>query len=462
MATQIDTVTRNIQQRTHDDGFLWLGRNGNLKQTIADFKNLSPAERNQVSQKLTDADLQELADDVNASGLGGANGLSADEKRDLFNTLAQGLDGTQLARLAKAFDERGDVMALGQAVAQHADSATKVGFIQEMAPRTADGDSDTTPGRREAGDKEAEAILDVLNSMGNDPSRFNEAINALDDKALDAITTAGVNKVSTYDMGPGATGMPRTVKHDSHQLTELLNVAARSGDPAVKAKVFDMGAQAVGKIDDACSKPYTLSSSHRENNHAVQQIVEKLDALKNTDPQGISAHLKQKTGLTAEQQLEKLNVSNENRPWGNTEMYGHYAEGSGRSVSLSEMGLDGQVKDLVAKEGAFGKDGSIQSRFIDQIANNPEENTFSNAYEWGDEVVWAMGGGRLEGKFNGTVVDNGDGTVTVKGTIEYNYSDRFADPYDTFDTFEGEWDPFGKPYDVRESWTVEVNETRSK
>ena len=79
--TDIAAVTRNIQQRTHNDGFLWLNRNGHLKETIQDFKNLTPAERNEVASRLSDADLQELADDVNANGVGGANGLSADEIR---------------------------------------------------------------------------------------------------------------------------------------------------------------------------------------------------------------------------------------------------------------------------------------------------------------------------------------------------------------------------------------------
>ena len=86
----VAAVTRNIQQRTHDDGFLWLSRNGNLKETAQDFKSLTADERNQVASNLSDADLQELADDVNATGIGGANGLSADEKRDLFNTWAAG------------------------------------------------------------------------------------------------------------------------------------------------------------------------------------------------------------------------------------------------------------------------------------------------------------------------------------------------------------------------------------
>ncbi|RRD56000.1 hypothetical protein EII20_12905 [Comamonadaceae bacterium OH2545_COT-014] len=287
MATQIDTVTRNIQQRTHDDGFLWLGRNGNLKQTIADFKNLSPAERNQVSQKLTDADLQELADDVNASGLGGANGLSADEKRDLFNTLAQGLDGTQLARLAKAFDERGDVMALGQAVAQHADSATKVGFIQEMAPRTADKDYDrgiTIGGSwSEDGDKEAEAILDVLSSLGNDPAAFDQAVKSLDESTLHEVTQAGINQFSSY------TGTSVSVTHDPKQLTALLDAAAKSGDAAVKARVFDAGAASLQSMRDNTRFPVIGIGT----DDAARQVTDKLTGLFNSDVRGITHELNQ-------------------------------------------------------------------------------------------------------------------------------------------------------------------------
>lgn len=454
--TDVAEVTRNIRNRTHDDGFAWLKRNENLKQTLQDFKDLTPAERDAVVSRLNDADLKELADDVNAMGLGGANGLSADEKRDLFNTLATGLSGEQLGRLATAFNDRQDVMALGQAVGQHASSDVKLDFIKEMAPRTSDGDSHATHTRHEAGDKEAEAILEVLNSMGNDPSGFNDAIHSLDDQTLDAVVTAGINKVTSYS---GKDQVPTGLRHDSEQLSKLLEVAARSADPAVKAKVFEMGAQAVGKIDAATAHGPQSSTA---NNYAVQRIVDKLSALKDTDAANISAHLQQQTGNTVDQWMEKLNTSNEKRPWGNADMYSQYTAGGGRPVSLSEMGLDQKVKDLVTKEGAFGKSGSIQGRFIDQIASNPQENTFENAYEFGDEIVWAMGGGRLEGEFNGDVIDNGDGTVTIKGTIKYDYSDRFEDPYDTFDRVDGSWDPFGTPYDVRESWTVEVNETRPK
>lgn len=285
--TDIAAVTRNIQQRTHNDGFLWLNRNGHLKETIQDFKNLTPAERNEVASRLSDADLQELADDVNANGVGGANGLSADEKRDLFNTLAQGLDGEQLGRLAAAFDDRKDVMALGQAVAQHADSDTKVDFIKEMAPRTQDQDYDSGVmvggSWSEKGDKEAEAILDVLSSMGNDPAAFNEAVSALDESTLHAVAEAGINQSSTH----GET--IAIVSHDPKQLTALLDAAAKSNDPAVKARVFDAGASALQSMRDSTKFPVVSIGT----DDAAKQVTDKLTALFNSDVRGITHELNQ-------------------------------------------------------------------------------------------------------------------------------------------------------------------------
>ncbi|MDU8925624.1 hypothetical protein RYD26_12110 [Pasteurellaceae bacterium LIM206] len=70
--------------------------------------------------------------------------------------------------------------------------------------------------------------------------------------------------------------------------------------------------------------------------------------------------------------------------------------------------------------------------------------------------VWAMGSGKLSGEFIGTKKDNGDGTFYVKGKIKYYYSDRFEDHYDTFNMIDGSWDLFGVPYDIEETWEVDI------
>ena len=65
MATTAE-VARNVSQRVHNDGFLGLGRNDNLKQTVRELKDLSKDERNAAIGQISDADLRALADDVNA------------------------------------------------------------------------------------------------------------------------------------------------------------------------------------------------------------------------------------------------------------------------------------------------------------------------------------------------------------------------------------------------------------
>lgn len=453
MATTAE-VARNVSQRVHNDGFLGLGRNDNLKQTVRELKDLSKDERNAAIGQISDADLRALADDVNASGLCGASGLSADERRDLFNTLAQGLDGQQLGRMAQAFDSRQDVIAIGQAVARHADAETKLAFIEEMAPRTANGDSHTQASlgavSTETGDKEAEAILDVLNSLGGDAASFNQAIQKMDDmddKTLQAVVDAGLNKTTTTVSDPGAA--TTSVSYDPQQLEKLLEVAKGSADPAVKARVFAAASEGLDQVRADTGFPVVSVGADK----VAQSLQGKLTRLMQTDASGITGQLNAAKGINASTQ-EWLNQLN---PWGNMRMYKHYADNSGKSMTLTEMGLSVGLKQLVNQDGAFGKEGSIQGRFIQQVIQDQDDTRFKNAYKWGDEMVWAMGSGMLEGEFKGTVVKQDDGTYKITGHIEYHYTDRFEDPYDTFNWVSGSWDPFGTPYDVEERWTVPID-----
>ena len=455
MATSTQ-VAQNIRERVHDDGFLGTARNQNVKQSVQDLKDLSPAERNEAVAKLTDADLKELADDVNARGAFGAAGLSADEKKDMFNTFAQGLNGEQLGRLGKAFDQRDNVIALGQSVAQHSNSATKLDFIKEMAPRTADGDTHVSSSvgavTTEMGDKDAAAILEVLNSMGNDPAAFDKAVKSLDDKTLEAVAFAGLNqKMTSFD---GSI----SVSHDPQGLNALADAASRSSDPAIKARVFEAGSGAMQQMRKDTGFP-VASDAER----TAGAVADKFGQLMNTDASGISQQLNDEHGI----QASPTEWVNQLKAWDSMKMFSHYNKGNGRDLTLSEMGLSTGVKELVVEDGAFGREGSIQDRFIQDIAagkgKNPDGSyTFENAYEFGDEMVWAMGGGMLKGTFKGDVIHNADGTVTLKGSIEYRYSDEFKDPYDTFDMVPGSFDAGGTPYAISETWTSDVSGTYPK
>lgn len=428
-----------------------MGRNDSLKQTVRELKDLSKDERNAAIGQISDTDLRALADDVNASGLCGASGLSADERRDLFNTLAQGLDGQQLGRMAQAFDSRQDVIAIGQAVARHADAETKLAFIEEMAPRTANGDSHTQAYlgavSTETGDKEAEAILDVLNSLGGDAASFNQAIQKMDDKTLQAVVDAGLNKTTTTVIDPGAA--TTSVSYDPQQLEKLLEVAKGSADPAVKARVFAAASEGLDQVRAATGFPVFSVGADK----VAQSLQGKLTRLMQTDASGITKQLNAAKGINASTQ-EWLNQLN---PWGNKRMLDHYTGDSGKSMTLTEMGLSVDLKQLVNQDGAFGKEGSIQGRFIQQVIQDQDDTRFKNAYKWGDEMVWAMGSGVLKGEFKGTVVKQDDGAYKITGCIEYHYTDRFEDPLDTFNWFSGSWDPFGTPYNVEERWTVSID-----
>jgi len=97
----------NIQSRSLDDGILGVSRNGNLHKTLDELRQLPSGEREGVLTNLSNAALNELASDVNAAGILGAGGLSHDEKRTLFDTLAESSTGKDLARLAsQASDEQ--------------------------------------------------------------------------------------------------------------------------------------------------------------------------------------------------------------------------------------------------------------------------------------------------------------------------------------------------------------------
>ena len=418
---------------------------------MRELKDLSKDERNAAIGQISDTDLRALADDVNASGLCGASGLSADERRDLFNTLAQGLDGQQLGRMAQAFDSRQDVIAIGQAVARHADAETKLAFIEEMAPRTANGDSHTQAYlgavSTETGDKEAEAILDVLNSLGGDAASFNQAIQKMDDKTLQAVVDAGLNKTTTTVIDPGAA--TTSVSYDPQQLEKLLEVAKGSADPAVKARVFAAASEGLDQVRAATGFPVFSVGADK----VAQSLQGKLTRLMQTDASGITKQLNAAKGINASTQ-EWLNQLN---PWGNKRMLDHYTGDSGKSMTLTEMGLSVDLKQLVNQDGAFGNEGSIQGRFIQQVIQDQDDTRFKNAYKWGDEMVWAMGSGVLKGEFKGTVVKQDDGAYKITGCIEYHYTDRFEDPLDTFNWFSGSWDPFGTPYNVEERWTVSID-----
>lgn len=142
-----------------------------------------------------------------------------------------------------------------------------------------------------------------------------------------------------------------------------------------------------------------------------------------------------------------------NRPATNREMYLHYLYGNGEDLTLKNLGAEDLMRAAIIKHGSFEREGSIESRFTAQIAkkfeNGSSDYSFNNGYDFGSESLpWAFGSGNLSGEFKGQVTKLQSGDFHVVGQATYYFSDIFQDPYDTFDWFEGSWDPNGKPYNI--------------
>jgi hypothetical protein len=80
-------------------------RHGDMLAVRAVFEQTDFQTATAAFAALSDATVIELARDIDAIGSDGSQGLNADEKRDLFVTLAKKVDGRALARLSVAFGQ---------------------------------------------------------------------------------------------------------------------------------------------------------------------------------------------------------------------------------------------------------------------------------------------------------------------------------------------------------------------
>lgn len=288
----VNQVVSNIQKRVRDDGFLWTSRNGNLHKSLDDLNQLPPAQRGEALSKLSDADLKELAGDVNATGIFGASGLSHDEKRALFDTLPEGGKGQDLARLASAFDSRDDTQLLAESVANKGSLQSRSAYIEAMSPRTADNDYGRPfalgVAMTEHVDKDAKAILTVLNSFDTGTSEgrasFDQAISNLPQSVLNNVAKAGINE-TIYSID----SRNHSVSYQPEAINKLLERAAKSEDASVKGKLFSSAANIVSGMRAIQNTPLAVSAPVA--NPHIQGITERMTALMNTDARGITWQL---------------------------------------------------------------------------------------------------------------------------------------------------------------------------
>jgi hypothetical protein len=247
---------------------------------------------------LSDDELKNWTQEID--GLNGA--LSFEERQNLFNKLAEGLDGEQLTRLVKAFDgSPGGRQALGDAVAANASPEAKVAFIK-ASMGSVDGKYRAMDGRD--GNAETAVIADVLSSLSNDQNAFNDAITALakhNPNGLEDIMAVALGR--NYVAVPGTGGV--TMFEPSAALG-IINAAAKSNDPQVKALVFEAATKHFNTVEGtAVDASYTNAITHLLQS-APNALINELQS--RTDISGTSLSAYAKEMLQSGNELELRNL----------------------------------------------------------------------------------------------------------------------------------------------------------
>ena len=238
MSTVSDAAVNDIHHHLDGTGFLGTISNSDLKDSTKDLTSLSSADANDAVSKLGDDDLKTLAE-------GGTwHELSEGEKRDFLNDMAGKLSGDNLAKLGKAFGYE----AVAEAVTSHGTPNAQADYVAALAPQVSgDAQNHVTVGGSYStyGNDAAKAAGQVLAGLSGQPSAFNDAVNALSKAGkLDDVMKTALGQTDNYSASAV------TSSYKPEQLVKILNAAATSNDPAVKAKVFEEGGKQLKALED--------------------------------------------------------------------------------------------------------------------------------------------------------------------------------------------------------------------
>ena len=289
MSDPVGDATNTIQDNLSEGWSDWDVSHGDLTENNRVLAGLTPEQRNEVIQQLGDGDLDKWADEIH----GTMGDLSASERQDLFNSLAEGLDGEQLARVTAAFEGHGGSIAeLGRAIGERAPATVRVDYVERMAAQTDSGDKaeiDAGFGYASSNqaDPEAVAVGQVLASLSDDPASFDKAVAALNDGQLESVLeSAAGSSMTTVTGGYGASAT--SVDYDPALLADIVNTAARSDDVATKARVFEGAAGQLQDIQDAGG----LMTPYVGQDADVSAVADAMGNLLASDPNGIVTQLR--------------------------------------------------------------------------------------------------------------------------------------------------------------------------
>ncbi|ALN89479.1 hypothetical protein [Lysobacter gummosus] len=292
----VKEATRTIQGKLDDSGFLDDVTHAELRDINGVFRELSSQDARQVYDGLkAHGKLDKWVEEMNSGGWFGTGGLSAGEKTDLFNMLAGKLTGAQLADFSGHLSSE-DVIALGKAVASHADANTAVDYVKAMAPQTTGQSAprnDSSAGHASLGveNPAARAVGEVLASMP--PAAFGAAIDGLRSDQLAAVmkTAAGMT-ISSPAIDFNSRGAPSgvAIDYDPRLLTRILDNAAKSGDASAQAKTFQAASGQLKTMREDVSFP----STYVDQGNDLRAVADAMTGLLKKNPSGIMSELESK------------------------------------------------------------------------------------------------------------------------------------------------------------------------
>lgn len=271
----VDQATQKVKEKLDQSGWFNDVTNDELHDISATFDGLTPAQRNEVLGRLSDAELKTWAGESGSLGILGTGGINRSEKQALFEDLAAGADAAQLERLSNAFSGEDDAKLLGDAIASHAPPATQLAFVQRMA------------GKVESNERIALQVAKAIGGMKNDGTYVDQALAALTDGQLGAVVKAAQQEnLSTHATSTGAATSLLT--YDVGPLQAMIDAAATGSSVEQKARLFDSAANVLGEIAKIGS--FNLGMAVVKND-AEAKLTQSLSRLITSDTNGVMAEL---------------------------------------------------------------------------------------------------------------------------------------------------------------------------
>ncbi|ALN79134.1 polymorphic toxin type 44 domain-containing protein [Lysobacter antibioticus] len=225
----VDSAVSVTRDKLSQDWLDWDVSKGDLDAINREVANLTPAERNEFIGKLSNDDIKNWTQEID----GTMGSLSAGERGELFNRLAEGLDGPQTTRFVEAFDgSSGGLEAFADAIASHGGSDAKTAFIAAVK---GDINSEYKATQGTWGNSETEAAGKVLASLANDPQAFQQAVGSLSKEQLQDVMNVAMGRKYIVDFSGRTAG---TTQYDPSVLTGILN-AAQGADLPTRTAVFE-------------------------------------------------------------------------------------------------------------------------------------------------------------------------------------------------------------------------------